>query len=265
MSLRRLLPLASIALVALAAPSAAAGQPFVDAPLSLPPLHFSGDAAMGFGTYQNATGGTQVGAGSNLALGIGLPFLGEIDARFGYRFGTTGIAADADHFARLFDPIVSEPGAQNFSNPEIDWRGTLVDVEVFQLGLETRFIIPTDPNSVFAATPGVPIRIHIPAFMRIDTGLWLPVAFTSNPSYFLDIPAQAFFQIQNAFVGPLTGIRFDNLSGPGPVTVDIPLGVGGGYTFGGVVDVKAQLRTEHVNSSPGQAFGGGLGVGFRLP
>jgi hypothetical protein len=267
MTLRRLLPHPLVLAGTFAAPAASADQPFVDAPLTLPPIHFSGDVGMGFGTYQEANGGSRVGAGSSLALAMGLPFLGEIGARFGYRFGNDGIAADADHFARLFDPIISEPGAQNFANPELYLRGSLVDVNVFALGLETRFIIPSDPNSVFAMTPGVPIRVHIPGFMRIDTGLWLPIAFTQNASYYLDIPAQAFFQIGDAFVGPLTGIRFDNLSGPGSVTVEVPLGVGGGYTIGGVLDLKAQLRTEHINSSAwaAEGLGGSVGVGFRLP
>ena len=47
----------------------------------------------------------------------------------------------------------------------------------------------------------------------------------------------------------------------------MPIGVGGGYTFLGFLDVKAQLRTERINSGTwaSQAFGGGLGVGVRLP
>jgi len=79
----------------------------------------------------------------------------------------------------------------------------------------------------------------------------------------LDLPAQAYFQIGDAFVGPQTGVRLTNPGGGGGSYTEIPLGVGGGYTFGGILDVKAQLRTEHVNSSPSPwGFGGGLGVPF---
>src|SRR6202035_2852821 len=196
------------------------------------------------------------------------------------RFGTDGVLVGdgpnatppfgADHFARLFDPVTQEPGNSTFANPEFHLRGTLVPLDVFELGLETRLTVPTGDNSFLAFTPGVPIRIHIPGFLRIDTGLWLPVWFPPSPSpaqvYILDIPAQAFFQVGDAFVGPETGLRFVNIGGH-PTTTDIPPGVGGGYTFGGIFDVKAQLRTERINSSTwaSQAFGGGLGVGIRVP
>jgi hypothetical protein len=275
--------LASIVLcvpAALAAPDARAdGKPFVDVPLTLPPLHFGGEAGIGFGTYQttNVTVGTtgastsststHVGWGSNFDAAIGLPFLGEIGARVGYRFGADGVAAYANHYARLFDPIMNEPGQNNFDNVEMHLRGSIVSVEVFELGLETRIVIPTDSKSVVAFTPGVPIRIHIPDFMRIDTGLWLSIPSESNNFYYiLDIPAQAYFQLGDAFVGPQTGIRFTNPAGGAGGYAEVPLGVGGGYTFGGVLDIMAQLRTEHINSSPSQlGFGGGLGLGIRVP
>jgi hypothetical protein len=272
--------------------SADGGQAFSDVPLTLKPLHFSGDAALGFGTYTNASGSSQVGWGSSFSAAVGLPFLGELGATIAERFGNDGILVGtnlqngnsvpptgADHFARLFDPIVGEPGlAQNsgFANPEFHLRGTMVPLDVFELGLETRVIVPTSDGSYWAFTPGVPIRIHLPGILRIDTGLWLPIYFVPSqqqqqlglPSteYILDIPVQAYVQIGDAFVGPQTGIRFVNI-GSSPSSTDIPLGVGGGYTFGGMLDVKAQLRTERINSSgwSSNSFGGGIGVGIRLP
>jgi hypothetical protein len=271
-------------------PAHAAG-PFVDAPLTLPPLRFSGDVGIGFATFQNVsfvdptnvnsgvvTGSTQVGWGISLAAAVGLPFLGELGIRVGYRFGENGIGADADHFARLFDPVVSEPGLSAFANPEIYLRGTVMSVEGFELALESRFIIPTDsttdeggnPNSFFTVTPGVPMRFHLPGFLRVDTGLWLPLTFNtaqSTTSYALVIPAQAYFQFGNAFVGPETGITYSNPGGGGGSSVSIPLGVGAGYTFAGRVDLKVQVRTEAINESTwaSQGLGGGLGVGLRLP
>jgi hypothetical protein len=114
--------------------------------------------------------------------------------------------------------------------------------------------------------------------MRIDVGLWLPILFVNSgnnnianyqgPSevYVLDIPVQAFFQIGDAFVGPESGVRIVNI-GSSPTSTDVPIGVGGGYTVGGILDLKAQLRTERINSGgwASNAFGGGLGVGLRLP
>lgn len=287
---RRLCLAIGLAAALLAAPrgEARAAGPFVDAPLVLPPLRFSADAGIGFGTSQafalsptlGAPGqvvsqGTQVGWGTSLEAAIGLPFLGELGFRVGYRFDGNGIAGNADHFARLFDPILSEPGASQFTNPEIRLLGGLINEEVFQLGLETRLIIPTDSTtdatgqkvSYFALTPGVPMRVHVPGLMRIDTGLYLPVAFDSATSYSLDVPVQAFFRIQDAFVGPVTGVRYNAPGGGIGSTVDIPLGIAGGYTLAGRVDLKAQLRTERVNDAnwASQYLGGGLGVGLRLP
>jgi hypothetical protein len=282
-----LLAVASGALALVLGRSAAGAGPFVDAPLTLPPLKFSADAGIGFGTFlpfsidsngNPVQGGSQVGWGTSLEAAVGLPFLGELGVRIGYRFGDDGVSAGsgagADHFARLFDPIISQPGASNFANPEIRLRGNLFDLQVVQMGLETRLIIPTDSTqidgqnvSTFAITPGVPFRIHMPGFLRVDTGLFLPLAFHSSASYSLDIPAQAFFQLGDAFVGPVTGVRYNAPGGGVDSTVDIPLGIAGGYTLGGRVDLKVQLRTERINDAnwASQYLGGGFGVGLRLP
>jgi hypothetical protein len=230
--------------------SARAEGPFVDAPLTLPPLHFSADVGLGFGTFQNyATnptnpsgptvlqGGTQVGWGMNLEADVGLPYVGQLGLRIGYRFGPgigansgdpeatsvpAGALGNADHFGRLFDPIQSEPGISSIANPEVLLRGNLIDLRPFQLGLETRVIIPTGDGSVFALTPGVPMRIHLPGFMRIDTGLYLPVAFFSTASYSLDVPVQVFFQVGSAFFGPMTGLRYNVLETSSATTCSRP-------------------------------------------
>ncbi len=266
------------------AASAHADEPFVDRALTLPPLHLSLDAGLGFGqgpapTSLDATGlqpvlpdtGVKLGWGSNLEAAVGLPFLGEVGVRVGVRFGEPGVDAGwrlgADHFARLFDPVVDEPGTSTVTNPEIRLRGTLIDLKVFELGLETRVVIPTSDGSAFELVPGVPVRIHIPGFARIDTGVWLPVIFSSDPSFTIDIPAQLFFQVNQAFFGPETGVRFNHPGGDaGDSTTDIPAGIAGGYTLGGVLDLKVQVRTERINDvSWTKYIGGGLGVGLRLP
>ncbi len=265
---------------------ARAGGPFVDAPLVLPPLRFSADAGVGFGTFQTYAldpnnpaappilqGGTQVGWGTSLEAAVGLPFVGELGLRIGARFGSDGVAAGsglgADHFARLFDPIVSEPGGDSFANPELRLRGGIFDLKAVQLGLETRVILPTAQGAVFALTPGIPLRIHVPGFLRIDTGIWVPIAFTSSVGYTVDVPAQVFFQVGDAFFGPVTGIRYNIPNQEGAEnTVDVPAGIAVGYSFlDGRLDVKAQLRTERINDPnwASQYLGGGVGVGLRLP
>ncbi len=285
--MRRMRPwLATLALGSLVTftRSARADDPFVDRVLTLPPLHLSLDAGLGFGqgpasTSLDVTGlqptpaetNVKLGWGSNLEAAVGLPFLGEVGVRVGVRFGDAGIAAGwglgADHFARLFDPVVDEPGGSAVTNPELRLRGTLLNLKVVELGLETRAVIPTSDGSYFELVPGVPLRIHIPGLIRIDTGVWLPVIFNSDASFTIDIPAQLFVQVNQAFFGPVAGVRFNHPGGDaGESTTDIPAGIAGGYTLGGVLDLKVQVRTERINDvSWTKYIGGGLGVGLRLP
>jgi hypothetical protein len=274
------LALASAAATLTAIP-AWADVPFVDRPLTLPPLHVSADLGIGFGQWDdiepdpnNLQGtidrGNKVGFGSSLEAAVGLPFVGEFGARVGYRFDPIGANAQADHFARLFDPVVNEPGNDAFTNPELFLRGTLFALPVVEVALETRAIIPTASGSDFALTPGAAVRIHIPTFARIDTGIYIPVAFTSDPNtgslapaFEVQIPAQLFFQLGDWFVGPLSGLLFiQNGGDPNP---EIVAGVGGGHTFGRILDLKAQLYTSQVNDVTwAKHVGGGLGVGLRL-
>jgi hypothetical protein len=265
---------------ALQARVAAADDEFVDRPLTLPPLHMSADAGIGFGQGSapstfDAEGnllatGVKLGWGSSFEAALGLPLLGELGVRLAYRFGDDGVAAGwglgADHFARLFDPVVDEPGVSRFANPEIRLRGTLLDLRLVELGLETRAIIPTDSTSDFELSPGVPVRVHIPGLARLDTGLWLPIEFNAAASYSIDIPAQLFFQAHDAFFGPMSGVRFNHPGGGTDSSTDIPAGIGGGYTLLDVIDLKVQVRTERINDVAWSKYiGGGLGVGLRLP
>jgi hypothetical protein len=146
-------------------------------------------------------------------------------------------------------------------------------LEVVEVGLETRFIIPTASGSSFGLTPGIPVRVHVPQFLRVDTGAFVPMSFESPLNYSVDFPAQAFFQVGSAFFGPFTGIRYNHHTYVDSVglqqtddSTEIPVGVGGGYTFGGILDVKAQVRTEAVNSERwAKGIGCGVGVGLRFP
>jgi hypothetical protein len=274
--------LAGASVLMLAAAPAPADVPFVDRPVTLPPLHMSADVGVGFGQWDdieadpnNLQGsvdlGNKVGFGTSLEAAVGLPFVGELGLRVGYRFDSIGANAQADHFARLFDPVVNEPGTDSFTNPEIFSRGTLFALPMVEVALEFRAILPTASGTDFSFTPGVPVRVHIPSFARIDTGIYVPVAFSPDPVtgspdsvFAIQIPAQLFFQLGDSFVGPLTGLLFTQSGGdPNP---QIVAGVGGGHTFGSVLDLKAQVYTSQINDVTwAKHVGGGLGVGLRLP
>jgi hypothetical protein len=264
----------TVAAAILTAGPAAADVPFVERHVTLAPLHVSADVGVGVAQWEdiepdplNPQGvvdrGNKVGFGTSVEAAVGLPYLGELAARVGYRFDAVGANAQADHFGRLFDPVVNEPGVDSFTNPEIILRGTMFALPLVEVALETRAVIPTASNSDFALTPGAPVRIHIPTFARIDTGIYVPVAFNQPAAFALQVPAQLFFQAGDAFFGPLTGLLYvQNGGDPNP---QILAGVGGGYTLAGILDLKAQVYTTQVNDVTWtKHIGAGLGVGVRL-
>ncbi|WP_394828446.1 hypothetical protein [Pendulispora albinea] len=290
--------LGSIVSLALCAKSAYAADPWIARPLTLPPLHLSADVGLGFAQYRDGVNsdGTynhSLGSGSNLEAAVGLPILGEVGVRTGARFGDGGKASGADAFGRLFDKQTVGQGPDTFANPEVFLRGTLLDLEMVAIGLDTRFVLPlasdtstTVPgptpgttqklevnDSYFSWVPGVPVRVRIPNLARIDTGIYIPFQFAEKTIYAVDIPAHLWFQSGDIFFGPLVGVRFSH----NPLVVgdedkgDIRLGFGGGYTVAGFVDLKAQLYANSINHEPDKGgswtntIGFGLGAGINIP
>ena len=260
----------------LATGEARAAKPWIERPLSLETLHAQIQAGVGFGQYTDLSG-QKFGTGSNLEAGIGLPFFGELSVRTGYRFGLPGRAAQADYYARLFDHETANMGGDAWSNPEIRLRGSIVDLEVAGVGLETRFVVPLADGSNFSIAPGLPVVFRIPKLARIDTGIFVPIAFNDQTQYTISIPAQLWFQVDDFFFGPMTGIRYNRIAtltfdttgaqhSSTTTRTDIPLGLGAGYTVGGMLDIKAQLYMLRINDSDwSKTIGGGVGVGVLLP
>jgi hypothetical protein len=254
-----------------------AKNPWIERPLSLKPLTAEFQAGFGIGQGVDSHGNVNAGSGANLEAGVGLPFLGDINVRTGYRFDTAGRTGGADFYGRLFDHqmILNQLGTDPLANPEIRWRSTLFDAEIFAIGFESRFLIPIASNTDFSVSPGIPMRFRIPHIARIDTGLFVPIAFTHDVQYTFSIPAELYIQVKDWFFGPMTGFRFDHIETlTSPLTggtttkdqVDIQAGIGGGYTVGGFLDLKAQLYTLRINDSNwSNTLGGGVGVGLLIP
>jgi hypothetical protein len=251
-------------------------EPWVERPLSLPTGHAQIQAGFGFGQYATVDG-QHVGSGLNLEAALGLPFFGEVSLRSGLRFGDSGKLAGADYYGRLFDHETANLGGDAWANPEIRLRGTLADLKVFAIGLESRFVVPAASGSDFSIAPGLPMMIRIPEVLRIDTGIFLPIAFTSQTDYTVSIPVQLWIQAGEFFFGPMTGIRISRISsttvGPDGGTssasitrTDIPAGVGFGYTPTSMIDFKAQLYMLRINDSDwSKTVGAGFGMGLLLP
>jgi hypothetical protein len=267
MKLRTTISAAAASFVLFATTSAHA-EPWVERPLSLSTLHAQFQAGLGFGQYASGSG-QKFGTGSNLEAALGLPFFGEVSVRSGLRFGDPGRLSGADYYARLFDHETAGLGGDAWANPEIRLRGTLADLKVFAIGLETRYVVPLANGSDFVFAPGVPMMVRIPKVARIDTGVFVPFTFGDQTLYTISVPAQLWIQVNDFFFGPMTGIRYNRiLNGTNSTTTrtDIPAGIGAGYTVGGMLDLKAQLYMLRINDSDwSKTLGGGIGVGLHVP
>ncbi|WP_394839960.1 hypothetical protein LVJ94_24020 [Pendulispora rubella] len=259
--------------------SAHAVEPWLDRPLTLPSLHASADVGLGFGQYPTVSNNEVShtwGSGANIEAAVGVPILGEVGVRTALRFGDDGKFSQGDRFGRLFDKQTFDAratGRDTFANPEIFLRGTLVDVNIVAVGLETRFSLPAADDSKFGWAPGVPVRIRIPSLARIDTGIYVPFVFDDDTRYSVDIPAHVWFQSDQLFFGPLVGFRFNHFP-TGPDTSEneatIRLGGGVGYTVLSFIDLKAQVYFDRVNKiregdNLGNQLGFGLGAGINIP
>jgi hypothetical protein len=252
---------------------------------AVPLFHFSADASLGFGQYTElavpadptqpiVSSGQKFGVGSNLEAAVGLPLGFEFGLRTGVRFGDAAINSAADTYGRLFDKESFDLGGDSLANPELRLRSAMFDLKVVEIGSEIRAAVPTathafdDPNaphSSFGLEGGIPVRIHIPGIARIDTGFFLPAVFASDTTVAFDIPGQLWIQVNDLFVGPMVGFHYTQITNE-PDEKDVLAGIGGGYTFLGFLDVKAQLYTPRINDSNwSKLLGGGLGVGLNVP
>jgi Caspase domain len=259
--------------------------PWLSRPLTLHSLAFSADVALGVGqttaidagpTYDTPVGTKKPGAGLNIEATLGLPARFEFGVRFGVRFGPNGALTNSDAYGRLFDPVSlhTDAGTYSFANPEFRIREALVDGEAAGVGFEARLTPGFADASNNIVTLGVPVRVRVrvPFGLRIDTGVYVPITFENTNTWGLEIPVALWFQYEHFFVGPLSGVFWNNpATGPEategvPSELDIHAGVGGGFTFGRYFDVKAQLLTTRLNHSDFTSYiGGGAGIGVVLP
>lgn len=211
------------------------------------------------------------GVGWNVEGAISFLRRFEIGLRFGVRFpDPDGQVAQADSFARPFDrnSLYGQGyGGDLFSNPEVRFRGKLVDTGGFELALEGRVVAPFAYPHYFYHYFGVPMAFHAGIF-RADIQPGFGMAF-SNPLFFVfSVPVNLWFQVtRKVFLGPLTGVRvydrnyYGGLPGGGPF--DLMLGFGIGVSFTPWFDLKSQFLFERINGGA-QWFGAGIAAGFNF-
>jgi hypothetical protein len=258
-------------------------DPWIARPLRLPPFGVSADAALGVAVstsiypapkYDTPVGTLKPGAGLNIEAALGLPLGLAVGLRMGIRFGANGALTNADAYGRLYDPLSLhvDTGTDSLAEPELRVQETFVDTRVISAALDVRLI----PRNYSVLMPGVPLRFRIPRHLRIDTGVYFPIAFIdfiSHPANWgLELPVAAWVQHERIFAGLLSGFSWNNQGTDPPASVGVPgevdvrAGVGVGYTLGGLWDLKAQLLTTRINdASWTRYFGGGVGVGLVVP
>jgi hypothetical protein len=270
--MRTQLLLVVVAALFLTHPAAADDVPFVERPLTLAPWQVSADIGVGLaqtnlfyeqrGSYlEPAVSPTyRVGWGGSLESAIGLPYVGQLGLRVGYTPDSLGRFASADQFGRLLDPIHAPPGnGAPFTGPELDWKRTIFAPSVFEIGVDVRLLFSVDGRFHFGLAAGVPVRMHLAPWLRLDTGLYVSADAGTPGTGGFQLPAQLFFQAGDTFFGPELTIFPSSPS----LAAAFPVGLAVGHTFGGVVDVKAEARVNDL-SLPEHSLSGGIGVGVRF-
>ncbi|AKV04544.1 hypothetical protein AKJ09_11207 [Labilithrix luteola] len=222
---------------------------------------------MGLGVAHADPGGPRslTGPGLNLEGALGITDNVELGLRTGVRFGDEARALQADQYGRT---LWTETYGTRFStgaNPEFRVRWNFYSGSVAEVGLDARVYLPFEDGSRIGFMAGLPLAFHVADFMRIDTGVYLPVVFTDPEFVAFSIPGYFWFQTSSRFwLGPMSALRIvDN--GPGPTETDLLLGFGMGYQVAPAVDLKWQLYFPRINQDAGaRTFGGGFGVEFRI-
>lgn len=264
-----LFPALAFALV-LAAPRLAEAAPrWVDRPMTLPRLVFQGDAGLGIGhtSYDTRFGNQSfTGPGLNLEGAIGITDKVELGLRTGVRLTDDAKVAGADYYGRTLWTETYGVGGSTVANPEARVRWTFYAGDVAEIGLDGRLYLPFETGTRIGAMIGVPFAFHVSDFLRIDTGVYTPIVFYSDPYFALSVPAYFWFQTsERVFLGPMAALRYINPPGPGGGDTHLLLGFGLGVQVAQAVDLKTWFLLPDATEPGGiRSYGGGFGVGFRI-
>ena len=228
----------------------------------------NGEVAVNFGLGMGRdpglpTRGTVTGYGLNLEIAGGLGRHMELGLRTGVRMGADGRYTQADRYGRTFDTETYGTAFETFANPELRLRGALISGGAAELGLEGRAYLPIESGSRFGFMLAVPIMLRL-GIVRIDTGVFVPMWLEGPDVVIVSVPAAVWFQVSSSFwLGPLFGLRVTKVANASDDTY--PFGFGMGTMLSYAVDLRGWVWFPDISGSqPSRAFGGGLGLEFRL-
>jgi hypothetical protein len=248
---------------------AQAAPPWVDRALTLPAGDWSFDVGLGVGQVPgnpNDTGDT--GAGVNAEMAVGLTNRVELGLRTGIRFDDEfERSINADDYGRLFDRQTLGPDVEGdavLANPEVRVRGALVREPIVEVALEGRFVVPFADGSNAGALFGMPLAFHLGPRVRLDVGLYVPIAFLPHDAVVgLHVPIDVWIQAtRRLWLGPMTGVAIDQV-GRDDSSSNVSLGMGLGYAITYYLDFKAMLLFPTLNNDS-RVFGGGAGIQVRI-
>jgi hypothetical protein len=254
------LVMAAVAIATLAGPGVAhAGGTWLYRGIVRPNGEVAIDVGLGMGRVPIDPMGTVTGFGLNVEIAGGLGRHLELGLRTGVRMGADGRFTQADQYGRTFDTETYGTGGETFANPELRLRGALVRGGAAELGLEARAYLPIENGSRFGFMLALPIMLRV-AIVRIDTGVFVPIWLEGPATKVVSIPAAVWFQVSSTFwLGPIFGIRVYE-SGEA-----YPFGFGLGTMLSHAVDLRGWVWFPDISGSqPSRAFGGGLGLEFRI-
>jgi hypothetical protein len=249
-----------------------AGPEWVDRGLTMRQFGVSIDAGLGIAhsAYLDASSG-----GLNLEAAFSILDNLEIGLRGGVRFGDANSKPiQADGYARLFDLETYGTGGDVFANPEFRVLGRVLDLSVFELGVEGRIVLPFEAFTRFSFMLGLPMRLHIARILRVDTGVYVPVIFYENGTggpttnaISANIPAEFWFQVtREFFLGPIAELRINGDDGPlaHDQATGLLFGFGLGYQISRFADFKTSFYFPRINGTPGPDVAAGVGIGLHF-
>ena len=253
------------ALATLVPASARAAERWIDRPMTLHRYVFAGDVGLGVGHVgvdHPDTGAT--GAGMNFEGAFGVTEKLELGIRTGVRFGDDGRAIQADYYARPFEIDTYGTGVDTGVNPELRGKYVVYSGSVAEIGVQGRMYLPAEHDTNFGIMLGLPLAFHVTDWLRIDTGINIPIVFNKNTFTAVSIPGYFWFQAtEKLWAGPMMALRFID-PGPGGYNTYLALGAGVGYQVASAVDLKVWLLFPTIGEDNAHRFGAGFGVQFRL-
>jgi hypothetical protein len=258
----------AFALAFTVAPLVQAARPWVDRSITLPRHDWAFDFGLGIAHVPGPRG--TLGPGFNLEGAVGVTRAVQLGLRTGFRFDPVARAGTADVYGRPFDTETYGTGVETVANPEFYVRGSLIEGDVVELGLEGRVMSPFSEG--LGLMFGVPLAFHFGRVARLDTGVYVPVLFYDPTRSLISFPFHLWFQLTDRFwLGPMAGVRILTTDGsgvrfltPNGSRTEVLIGFGLGYSVTRAFDFKAQFLFEDVANGPAERWGFGAGIEVRI-